>query len=140
MLQQYANTNYEVEQIKEKIIELRDRMTTITSTQFDAVPGGHSNGDKIGGLVAKIDELERTYQDKLLTLVTNQMTLESLIEQLNDKERLLIRKRYEECKTWETVCVEMNYSWRQMHRLHAYTLTKLDLLDKDGTQWHSMAH
>jgi hypothetical protein len=40
-----------------------------------------------------------------------------------------MRHRYLEGLTWEKVCVEMNYSWRQTHNIHARALDKLvDLL------------
>jgi hypothetical protein len=39
----------------------------------------------------------------------------------------LIRLYYIDGLTWEKVCVDINYSWRQTHRLHSEALKKIKI-------------
>ena len=52
----------------------------------------------------------------------------SAIERVNDCTlRKLLIKRYLQFKTWEQIAVEMNYSWRQIVRLHGKALQKVKM-------------
>ena len=126
-LNQYSSTVSEIKQLKDRIDDLQDRKTSIKGMSFDSIPSASGNSDKIADLICQIDLLERQYVDKLSKLYRQQEEVEELLESLDGKEREIIRKRYMECKPWETICFEMNYSWRQMHRFHNYILVKLEL-------------
>lgn len=109
-----------------RIADIRSRMTSISSTQFDAIPGGHSNSDKIGSTIAKLCDLESKYIDMIGELAEEELEINSLINKLELKEQKLIRLRYVDCKKWEDICVDMNYSWRGIHKLHRSILAKLE--------------
>ena len=51
---------------------------------------------------------------------------------LCEREAYLIRLRYLELKRWEEICVEMNYSWKHIHRIHSDAL--MLLAKKDDTK------
>ena len=44
----------------------------------------------------------------------------------------IFRKRYLELKTWEQICVDLDYSWRQTHRLHSKALSDFKMA-QNGT-------
>lgn len=93
---------------------------------MDGMPKGNAVNDSIGNLVAKVDKLMRDYLYKYDEALCELYKIERYIESLdNETERLLMRKRYIEGKHWEDICVELNYSWRQMHRLHSEILKKI---------------
>ena len=50
---------------------------------------------------------------------------EKAIEALEPTARMLLRFRYIDGLPWEEVCVRMNYSWRQTHRMHSKALEAL---------------
>lgn len=61
--------------------------------------------------------------------------IEDIIKDLESIERILMRERYINGKEWEKICVIINYSWRQTHRLHSKILDELtEKLAHDGTQ------
>jgi len=125
-LKQYIYRQEELKQLENSIKELRDKMTSIASTQFDAIPyNGTGEHDKIGELITKVVDLEQKYNDKFKRLLSEQERLEIMLDGLDERERVLMRKRYKESKNWETICVEMHYSWNHIHRLHSRCLTKL---------------
>lgn len=94
--------------------ETRDRLTHITQN-YDG-DGAQTTKDphKFDSLVEledKIDELiDRLYATKTEIL--------DVIDKLEDRrEFLALKVYYIDMKTWEEVCVEMTYSWKQMMRI-----------------------
>ena len=90
--------------------ETRDRLTHITQN-YDS-DGAQTTKDphKFDSLVEledKIDELiDRLYATKTEIL--------GVIDKLEDRrEFLALKVYYIDMKTWEEVCVELHYSWRQ---------------------------
>jgi RNA polymerase sigma factor (sigma-70 family) len=67
-----------------------------------------------------------SYRQKAAELSTALAEIEDAIEVLEPRERTLIRLHYAQGLTWEEVCVAMNYSWRQIHRIHAKALALLE--------------
>ena len=108
-----------------RIAEIRGRITSISSTQFDAIPGGHGSADKIGDTIAKLSDLEAKYIDMIGKLAEEELEINNMISRLDLKEQRLIRLRYVDCKKWEDICYIMNYSWDSVHRLHRGVLQKL---------------
>ena len=78
------------------------------------------------GIVAELVGLQESYKNKLHRLNAALAEVEDMVDSLDDPvERRLLRCRYIDDLTWEEVCVEMNYSWRQTHRIHGNALDKL---------------
>ena len=54
--------------------------------------------------------------------------IETIICNVNDSNhRRLLRMRYLQDYTFEKISVEMNYSWRQIHRLHSDALKNVNM-------------
>ena len=71
-------------------------------------------------------ELQERYRTKLDELLQAQLEIERAIDTLDPTERTLLRLHYIQGETWEQAAVTMNYSWRQVHRIHARALKKLE--------------
>ena len=77
-------------------------------------------------LITKIEDSQIELIQKQSKLVDIMESIEHTIDGLEDStERLILRSRYLQCKKWEQICVELNYSWRQIHRLHSNILKKI---------------
>lgn len=97
-------------------------MTSITQN-YDS-DGAQSSKDphKFDALVeledkldAKIDELYRIKNEILDTIF-----------RLDDpRERMVLKGRYVDMKTWEQIAVEMSYSYMQVTRIHGYALNSI---------------
>lgn len=103
--------------------ETRDRLTHITQN-YDS-DGAQTTKDphKFDALVEledKIDELiDRLYATKTEIL--------GVIDKLEDRrEFLALKVYYIDMKTWEEVCVEMTYSWKQMMRIRKKAISHVD--------------
>lgn len=105
--------------------ETRDRLTHITQN-YDG-DGAQTTKDphKFDSLVEledKIDELiDRLYATKTEIL--------GVIDRLEDRrEFLALKVYYIDMKTWEEVCVEMNYSWKQVMRIRKRAIANVEAL------------
>lgn len=103
--------------------ETRDRLTHITQN-YDG-DGAQTTKDphKFDSLVEledKIDELiDRLYATKTEIL--------GVIDKLEDRrEFLALKVYYIDMKTWEEVCVELHYSWRQTMYIRKQAIKHVD--------------
>lgn len=124
-LRQYKSLKREKAQIEELLEEIELAKTAPKSPKIDGAPRGGSRQSGLEDIVAKYEEIERRYHAKLDEIAARLLAIEEAIETLDPTERLLCRCRYLKGLGWEAVCVKINYSWRQTHRIHAEALRKL---------------
>ena len=103
--------------------ETRDRLTHITQN-YDS-DGAQSTKDphKFDALV----ELEYKLDERIDALCAVKTEILDTICKLEDsRERLALQLYYIDMKTWEEVCVEMTYSWKQMMRIRKKAISHVD--------------
>lgn len=125
-LKEYLETKREIKIIEEKIEYLESKKTSIKSMIIDDMPKPEPEQDRLGQLLVQIEELIDLYNEKQDKLFKQQMKIEKCIDKLdNSKERNIMRLRYLEGMKWEKVCVETNYSWEGIHKVHRRILAKI---------------
>lgn len=116
---------------KELQSELNAIYITLKSPAITGLPLAHqSEPDKIGNIVAKIQEKEIKLLAKLDAIIAEEEEIEKVISKLETTERILMRYRYIQGLDWEKICVEMHYSWQHIHKIHKRILEKI----KDETK------
>lgn len=93
--------------------------------RMDGMPRSGKISDPTGQQAIDHTQVRDLYLQKVAELTKAITEIEQTIECLEPRERTLIRLYYVEGLTWEEVCVEMSYSWRQIHRIHAQALAQL---------------
>ena len=132
-LKRYINLDREIDRKLEEIARLRAKLTRITQVLTAEPRGGGSIYGKTEEIIAKIVDLEKEIDADVDRLVAIRDGIKTMIEAVeDDRERLLLQYRYLDGKTFEWIAAEMNYSWRQIHRLHSRALTNL----KDVIECH----
>ncbi len=127
---------------KERLQEyrwIRKNINTLidTLTELEAKAGCQSprlsDEPRVAGISDQVGEAASTIADTRLLLYkkikAGQKMLEAIeaaIEILPEREKYLVRLRYISGHSWESICVEMNYSWKQTHRIHANALILLE--------------
>lgn len=125
-LKEYRSIKLERDHLADMIKEMEATLYAPRSQRLDGMPrGGSSPGSMVETAAIKHAELLDRYQQKVAELSAALVDIEKAIEVLEPRERTLIRLHYAEGLTWEEVCVAMNYSWRQVHRIHAKALETL---------------
>ena len=128
-LKRYINLDREIDRKLEEIARLRAKLTRITQVLTAEPQGGGSIYGKTEEIIAKIVDLEKEIDADVDRLVAIRDGIKTMIEAVeDDRERLLLQYRYLDGKTFEWIAAEMNYSWRQIHRLHSRALTNLKML------------
>lgn len=112
---------------KEQIAELRERLTSIGCATDNERVQTSIKGDKMTNVIAKIMELENLVNNDIGILTEYKLQAREMIEKLqNNVEKIVLYKRYFDCKSFEQIAVECNYSWRHVHRIHGKALINLD--------------
>lgn len=126
-LKEYTSILKEIKIIEEKIEYLKEQKTSIKSQVITDMPqNANSEKDRLGKLLGQIEELLEIYYEKKSRGMKTQLEIEESVEKLdNAVERNIMRLRYIEDLKWEEVCVEMSYSWENIHRLHRRILDKI---------------
>lgn len=125
-LKEYTSIKKELKQIQFKLKELEERKTSIKSMIISDmnVQTSHNN-NSIEDLLIKIEECIEEYNKKEIKLYNKQLEIENCINGLEPTERIIMRLRYIEGYKWEKVCVETNYSWEGIHKIHRKILKKI---------------
>lgn len=120
-LSQYKYLNTRINTKNEQIAQLRELATKVSPSQGNGGAGGVS--DRVGSIVAKICDEEQKINEMVDKIVELKREIENTIMGVPDELlRQLLELRYINCKTWEQIAVEMDYSYKQICRLHGKSL------------------
>lgn len=126
-LRAYRRSLFEKKQLQGRLEEMESRMYAPKSQQLTGMPhGGGSGGSALEEAVAAHQQLFDFYLEKLAALNVEQLEIEKALEGLDPQQRCLLRYRYLDGYSWESVCDAMHYSWAQTHNIHAAALKALE--------------
>ena len=127
-LRDYRHYAANMQHLSDMIHTLDSQMKSITSIlDPNKVGSGTKPPDE---WVVKFDEIHKLQKQYSISLQKSSklaMRIERALERcLDEREKRLMRLRYfRNCK-WELICVELNYEWAHVHRLHSTALKKLE--------------
>lgn len=128
-LLQYRAAVLEVRRLRSQLAFLERDKYTVPGPNYSGVPGGSpAAGSAIEAKVIKYQDALALYREKVAAKEARLLAIEQAIESLPSPERLVIRLRYIEGRSWTSVCVSLlplGYSERQVYRLHGSALEKL---------------
>lgn len=132
-LKAYRDIKLERDKLWEMVKELESTIYGAKSPRMDGMPSGNRQpGNPVESAAIKHLDLLARYEAKAAELTQAMTEIEQAIEKLGPRERTLIRLYYAQGLTWEEVCVTMNYSWRQIHRIHSEALKALKTREEQG--------
>ena len=125
-LKSYRRAIKREQDILDEIQRLRlDKM--FPSVVNDGMPHGSSHSD-LSDYIAILDEQIDLLKEERLEKVRCYQKIERQIRQMeNEDEQEVLRLRYILGMKWEEVAVKMDYSWRQIHRIHSSALLNLKI-------------
>lgn len=132
-LNNYRDLKRERDALLQKIKELEWERYDPRSQRLDGMPrGGSGENYRLEEQLDREDKLLELYRAKEAELTAALVAIENAIEKLAPRERLLVRLHYIDGLNWEKVAVAMEYSWRQVHRIHSKVLEKLKEEEGEG--------
>ena len=103
----------------EQVMSLRDLTTKATATMSDMPGGGSRNVYRMQDIIEKIIDLEDEINQDIDALVDLKREMVATIKAVADPEcQTLLELRYLCFKTWEQIAVDMQYSTRNIYKLH----------------------
>ena len=103
----------------EQVMSLRDLTTKATATMSDMPGGGSRNVYRMQDIIGKIIDLEDEINQDIDALVDLKREMGATIKAVADPEcQTLLELRYLCFKTWEQIAVDMQYSTRNIYKLH----------------------
>ena len=125
-LKRYKQIDKEITQLLREKSEIFSLGTKITPTYSD-MPKGTNESDKVQSTVEKLEEYERKIDIKIDDWCEAKLDIEKAIHTVeSDALRLLLRYRYINGWTFEQIAVQMNYTWRQINRLHKKAINVIE--------------
>lgn len=110
-----------------EIAQLKELACSISAIQTGERVQTTPNHDKIGTAYAKIDDMERKLDKLIDTYVDKKNHIISQIDGVEDEMLYnILFARYIERKTFEKIATELEYSWRQIIRLHGKALKQFE--------------
>lgn len=110
-----------------EIAQLKELACSISAIQTGERVQTTPNYDKIGTAYAKIDEMERKLDKLIDTYVDKKNHIIGQIDGVEDEMLYnILFARYIERKTFEKIATELEYSWRQIIRLHGKALKQFE--------------
>lgn len=127
-LQKLWRLNEFIESNKRQLLELRRISESIGGSNFEERVKGGTLENHLETTIAKIVDLEAEIREELDAYITLKGEILSAISRHSDEdESLLLKLRYVEFMTWEQIAEKMNYSTRQIYRLHKDALNNFKL-------------
>ena len=124
----YRNNQEWVKGRKEYIEEYGSTITKITSTISDMPKRSKSVQDSMAEKIAKLLDMVDDLLDKVLQVEEKQHEILNKLDNIEQPYRNILDKVYIQGKSLVRVADEMNYSYRQMCRLHGDALSQYDKL------------
>lgn len=126
-LRQYINAKNRFKSISDEMIEIRSEATRITPVISDMPSGSHVN-DKIALSVEKLDECAKKLEEEAKRMRKAMDDVQNVINSIsNPTYRQVLTYRYINGYTWEQIAVKMNYTYRNITRLHGKALRNVVL-------------
>lgn len=124
-LKAYIRASEKIADLNDEIAIMQSKVNKITPTLSD-MPKGSGVSDKSSIIDTYLDMIS-DMKFEVQHLRELKREVEYLISTIDDwtVERIM-RLRYVENLRWEDICCKVNYSWRQVHYLHADGLNKIE--------------
>ena len=127
-LRRYKQLKLEINVIRDQLNQLNDWLTNPApkTARPDAQPAAKRfDFSKPAEVMERIDKLRSRYEQDLNEALDLLTTIEIAINNLEQKQQLLLRLHYIQGKPWNKVAEYLDYSERQVLRIHGHILQEL---------------
>ena len=121
---------------REEIEEIESLL--LQGVSFEEKSGSVSPTNKNERIVFKLIELKDELNHQLVDLISKQTAIMETIDRLNTATEItVLHKRYIQFKPFRTIAEELNYSARQVYRIHDDAVIHVQNILNDVTQCHN---
>jgi len=126
-LKSYKKLCDKLKSLEDQLQSLREVEQSAKIKRLSDMPKAHMQTD-LSDIMVKIEAIYTKIVRLRSECLEKKLEIESRIADMPDGiEADILRKRYLEFKSWEEICVELNYSWRQIHYIHSGALSHFEI-------------
>ena len=110
----------------------KDLSSSVSGMRLDGMPHSPNRSTEAPFVrcLEKIDEIQRSVEEKITYLVRLKEEINTAIDKLENRdEQLVLRYRYLDDCTWEEISRMLNVSLRTVHRIHGSALQNFSVPD-----------
>lgn len=126
-LNRYKNAVRKYESLQEQEKQLRSQMDGPKAIEYSDMPKAHKQTDLSDYMVRLERILDRIANEKNEMQKIQLEIEEKIIDVMDGEQSRILYLRYIQFMKWEDICVEMGYSWRQIHNIHSKALNDLKI-------------
>lgn len=123
-LERMADLNKTITDLERKKEELFERQIRITQFLSD-MPKSHTHYDKMAAYVAQVEEIEIAFADVIAEHSALLIRYYRAVATLKEREREILKLKYEERKSWRRIAAALNYSESRAQGIHREALKKI---------------
>lgn len=110
-----------------EIMQYRELSVSLTAVSSDIKVRTSPNMDRIGSSIVRLTELEQQLDEMIDHFVDKKTHIIAQIDAMEDEVHYqILFARYIERKTFEKIALELNYSLRQISRVHEKALIEFE--------------
>lgn len=95
--------------------------------EYSGMPKAHKKTD-LSDYMVRLEKILYKIADKKREMQEIRLEIEDKITDIDDGiQSRVLYLRYIRFLKWEDICVEIGYSWRQVHRAHSQALKKMNI-------------
>lgn len=126
-LQRYSEAKKDLE--REELLYKEAMLSFYPSCSISGGGGGGSHEPKdLSCKIIREDMIRKRYLKKRYRKLKILTEIKNAIERLSDtNEKNVLVYRYILLKRWDDICLELDISWRQIHRIHSQALEHFEI-------------
>lgn len=125
-LWRYRETKKDVRRWEEELAELIEMQESASAVRYSDMPKGGGGQTDLSDEMVKREKLRKKIQKARYKRIRVFAEIKNTIERLpTADEREVMSYRYLRLMGWEDICVRVNLSWKQTHRIHSRALENI---------------
>ena len=126
-LNRYRQAVRKYNSLQEQEKQLRSQIDGPKAIEYSDMPKAHKQTDLSDYMVRLERILDRIANEKNEMQKIQLEIEEKIIDVMDGEQSRILYLRYILFMKWEDICVEMGYSWRQIHNIHSKALNNLKI-------------
>ena len=129
-LMRFMQVMREIEDLDRRMAQLRLKYAAPSAINYSDMPKAHDSNHDLSDYIAKMDEMTEYMINKYTRLRGIEVDIYKRLDRMQDQtEREILRYRYIDGLNWEQISTRLNYSKRNVTRIHGRALQHFPLDD-----------
>lgn len=129
-LMRFRQVMREIEDLDRRMAQLRLKYAAPSAINYSDMPKAHDSNHNLSDYIAKMDEMTEYMINKYTRLRGIEVDIYKRLDRMQDQtEREILRYRYIDGLNWEQISTRLNYSKRNVTRIHGRALRHFPLDD-----------